>query len=141
LLTCIFKVHLITIDNPQCCDCLQNNVDISFHVLPSYIYRRIKRDFIWGSYRSTSLPLVVIMVRSFSHLWFITQVVTTVTRRMPLLEQELLTLSENLSSQKVFRWVRVVRSLVLCIMLCLSLLALLSFAFWSLCCLSFFECN
>jgi hypothetical protein len=38
----------------------------------------------------------------------------------------------------VFSKVRVVRSLVLCVVFCRSLFVLLSFFFWSLCCLSFF---
>jgi hypothetical protein len=53
---------------------------------------------------------------------------------MPLAEQELLTLSELLSSPPVFSGVRVTRSIVLCVCFvdrCLS------FFFWPLCCLSF----
>ena len=38
----------------------------------------------------------------------------------------------------VFSKVRVVRSLVLCVVFCSSLFVLLSFFIWSLCCLSFF---
>jgi hypothetical protein len=51
---------------------------------------------------------------------------------MPLVEQELLTRPEQLSSPPVFSWVRVTRSLVLCVCFvdrCLS------FFFWPLCCL------
>ena len=40
--------------------------------------------------------------------------VTRLTRRVPLVEQELLTLQEHLSSPPVFSRVRVTRSLVLC---------------------------
>jgi hypothetical protein len=40
--------------------------------------------------------------------------VTRLTRRVPLVEQELLTLQEHLSSPPVFSGVRVTRSLVLC---------------------------
>ena len=47
-----------------------------------------------------------------------------VTRRMPLVAQELSTLSEHLSSPPVFIEVRVTRSLVLCVMLCRSLVVL-----------------
>ena len=50
-------------------------------------------------------------------------------------EQELLTLPEHLS----FRGVRVTRSLVFCVMFWRSLFVLLSFYFWPLCCLSFFD--
>ena len=44
------------------------------------------------------VPLVVSTSRSFPHLWLITGFVTRVTRRVPLVEQELLTLPEHLSS-------------------------------------------
>ena len=41
--------------------------------------------------------------------------VTRLTRRVPLVEQELLTLPEHMSSRPVFSAVRVTRSLVLCV--------------------------
>jgi len=41
--------------------------------------------------------------------------VTRLTRRMPLVEHELLTLPENISSPPVISGVRVIRSLVLCV--------------------------
>jgi hypothetical protein len=41
-------------------------------------------------------------------------------RRMPLVEQELLTILEHMSSPPVFSEVRVTRSLVLCVDRCLS---------------------
>ena len=59
-----------------------------------------------------------------------------VTRRVPLVEQELLTLPEHLSSPPFFSGVRVTRSLVLYVWFvdrCLS------FFFWPLCCLFFFD--
>ena len=49
---------------------------------------------------------------------------------------ELPTLPEHLSSHAVVSGVRVVRSLVFCVMFCRSLFVLLSFSIWSLCCLS-----
>ena len=55
---------------------------------------------------------------------------------MPLAEQELPTLQEHLSLPPIFSGVRVPRSLVLCVMFCISLFVLLSF-FWPLHCLSF----
>ena len=64
----------------------------------------------------------------------ITRFVTRLAQWMPLAEQELLTLSELLSSPPVFSGVRVTRSIVLCVCFvdrCLS------FFFWPLCCLSF----
>ena len=49
----------------------------------------------------------------FPHSQLITRFVTRLTRRVPLVQQELLTLSEHLSSPPVFSGVRVTRSLVL----------------------------
>jgi hypothetical protein len=52
---------------------------------------------------------------------------TRLTRRVPLVEQELLTFPEHLSSPSVFSGVRVTRSLVLCVCFvdrCLSILAI-----------------
>ena len=74
--------------------------------------------------------------RSFPHSWLIIRFLTSFTRRVPLMEQELLTLPEHLSSPPVFSWVRVERSLVLCVCFvdrCLY------FFFWTLCCLFFFD--
>ena len=56
-----------------------------------------------------------------------------------LVEQELLSLPEHLSSPSVFSGVRVTGSLVFCVMFCRSLLVPFSFFFWPLCCLSFFD--
>jgi len=59
---------------------------------------------------------------------------TRLTRRLSLVEQELLTLPENPSSHPVISGIRVTRSLILCVCFvdrCLSLF------FWPLCCLSF----
>jgi len=44
------------------------------------------------------VPLVVNTFRSFSHSWRITGIVTRVTQRVPLVEQELPTFPEHLSS-------------------------------------------
>ena len=59
------------------------------------------------------VPLVVNTSRSFAHSRLITGFVTRLTRQVPLVEQELLTLPEHLSSPPVFSGVRVTRSLVL----------------------------
>jgi hypothetical protein len=59
------------------------------------------------------VPLVVNTSRSFPHSRLITGFVTRVTRRVPLEEQELLTLPEHLSSPSVLSGVCVTRSLVL----------------------------
>jgi hypothetical protein len=58
------------------------------------------------------VPLVVSTSRFFPHSRFITGFVTRLTRRVPLVEQELINLPEHLSSPPVFSWVRVTRSLV-----------------------------
>jgi hypothetical protein len=59
------------------------------------------------------VPLVVNTSRSFPHSRRITGFVSRLTQRVPLVEQELLTLPEHLSSPPVFSGVRVTRSLVL----------------------------
>jgi len=45
----------------------------------------------------------------------------------------------QISVKTVFSWDRVARSLVFCVMFYRSLFVLLSYFFWSLCCLSFFD--
>ena len=60
----------------------------------------------------------------------------SVTRRVPLVEQELLTIPEYLSSP-FFSGVHVTRSIVFCVMFCRSSFVLLSFFFFSLCRLFF----
>jgi hypothetical protein len=57
----------------------------------------------------------VFIPRSFPHSWLITGFVSRLTRRVPLVEQELPTIPEHLSSPPVFSMVRVTRSLVLCV--------------------------
>jgi hypothetical protein len=59
------------------------------------------------------VPLVVNISRFFPHSRFITGFVTRLTRRVPLVEQEPITLPEHLSSPPVFSGVHVTRSLVL----------------------------
>ena len=56
---------------------------------------------------------------------------------MPLVERKLFILPELLRSPAVFSGVCVAQALALCEGLCRSLLVLLSFISWSLCCLSF----
>ena len=52
---------------------------------------------------------------SFLQSWLITGFVTRLTRRVALVEQDLLTLPEHLGSPPVFSGVRVTQSLVLCV--------------------------
>jgi hypothetical protein len=68
----------------------------------------------------------------FPNSCLITGIVTRLTRRMPVVEKELLTLPEHLSSPPVFNGVHVTRSLVLCVCF-VDLFVLLSFFFWPLC--------
>ena len=56
-----------------------------------------------------------------------------------LVKQELPTLPEHLSSPPDFSGVRVTQSFVFYVMFCRSLFVLLSFFFWPLCCVSFFD--
>ena len=81
--------------------------------------------------------LDTIIMEIVIHSWLITGFVTRLSRRVPLVEQELLTLSEHLSSPPVLSGVRVTRSLVLYVCFVARCLFLLSFFFWSLCCIFF----
>jgi hypothetical protein len=83
----------------------------------------------WPGY----VPLVVNTSRSFPHSRLVTGFVTRLTRRLPLVEQELLTLPERLSSPPVFSGIS-----FMC-MFCRSLFVLLYFFFWPLFCLFFFD--
>jgi hypothetical protein len=84
------------------------------------------------------VPLVVNNSWSFPHSWHITGFVARFTRWVPLVEQELLTLSEPLSLPPVFSGVRVTRSLLYVYCVCF-VDRCLSLFFWSLCCLFFFD--
>ena len=75
------------------------------------------------------VPFVVSTSRSFPHSWLITGVVTRLRRRVPLVDQELLTLSERLSSPPVFSEVRVTRTLVLCVCFVDRCLSFCTFSF------------
>ena len=85
------------------------------------------------------IPLVISTSRFFPHAWLITEFVTRVAWRVPLMEQELLTLLDHMSSPLVFSRARVAQSLVFCVALCRSLSVRFSFFFWPLYCLSFFN--
>jgi hypothetical protein len=76
----------------------------------------------------TSFPLSLLITD--------TGFVTRLTRRVPLVEQELLTLPEHLSSP-LFLVGFVLLDLSFMCMFCRSLFVLLYFLFWPLCCLFF----
>jgi hypothetical protein len=83
-------------------------------------------------------PFVVNTFRSFPRSWLITGFVTRLKWRVPLVEQELPTLPDHLSSPPTFGGVRVTRSLVLYVCFvdhCLSFC--IYFFIWPLCCLFF----
>ena len=67
--------------------------------------------------------------RSFPHSRLITGFVTRLTRRVLLVEQELLTLPERLSSPAVFSGVRVTRSLAVCVCFVDRCLSFCTFSF------------
>ena len=67
--------------------------------------------------------------RSFPHSWLTTGFVTRSTQRVPLMEQELHTLPEHLSSSPVFSGVRVTRSLDLCVCFVDRCLSFCTFSF------------
>jgi hypothetical protein len=73
-----------------------------------------------------NVPFVVMTVRSFPHSRLITECVARGTRWVPHIEQALLTLPEHLGTHIYISVVRIARSLVFCVMLCISLLVLLS---------------
>jgi hypothetical protein len=86
------------------------------------------------------IPLVVNTSQSFPHSRLTTGFVTRVTQQVPLVEQELPTLPEYLSSPPVFSHWSSCYSIFSCIcMFCRSLFGLLYFFFWPLCCLFFFD--
>ena len=85
------------------------------------------------------VPLVVNTSRSFPHSRLTTGFVTRLTQQVPLVEQELLTLPEHLSSPPVFSGVRVTRSLVLYVCFVDRCLSFCTFSFGPLCCLFFVD--
>jgi len=81
---------------------------------------------------------VIITSRSFSHSRFITGCVPRVTRRMPHVEQEQITLPEYLILPSVSCGVRVARSLVFCTVFCTILFVSFLLAMYWLLLLFFF---
>jgi hypothetical protein len=78
--------------------------------------------------------------KHFPHSRLITGFVTRLTRRVPLVEQELLTLPEHLSSPPVFSaWGSCYSIFSFICKFCRSLFVLLCFFFWPLCSLFFFN--
>jgi hypothetical protein len=80
------------------------------------------------------VPLVVNTSRSFPHSWLVTVFVTKLTWRVPLVDQELPTLPEHLSSPRLLVGSCYSIFSLMCMFWGL-LFVLLCFFFWSLCCL------
>ena len=78
------------------------------------------------------IPLVVNTSRSFPHSRLITGFVTRLTWRVPLKEQELVTLPDRLNSPPVFSGVRVTRSLIIYVCFVDRCLSFCTFFFWPL---------
>ena len=76
---------------------------------------------------------------AFPHSWFISGFVTSVTWRLALVEQELYSFSEHLSSTSVFSGIRVAESLVFSVVFYRPLFVCLSVFVWPLYRLSFFD--
>jgi len=81
------------------------------------------------------VPPVVNTLRSFTHSWLITGFVTRVIRRVPWVEQDLLTLPEHLNSSR-FLVGSCYSTFSFTCMFCRLLFVLLSFFIWPFCCLS-----
>jgi hypothetical protein len=82
------------------------------------------------SFETVQVGLSKCTIQSFPHSF--TGFVTEATQRVPLVEQELLTLPEHLNLLSVFSGIRVARSLVFCVVFSRLLFVLLSFFFWQL---------
>ena len=78
------------------------------------------------------VPLVVSTSQSFPNSWLITGLVTKVTRRVSLVEHDLLTIPEHPSSPRDFSGIHFAQFFVFCIALCRSLFVVGH-------CLSFFD--
>jgi hypothetical protein len=69
-----------------------------------YLIKKVKIQQVFGFFLNAFSiiliynPLVLSTFRPFPHSWLITGLVTRVTRRVPLMEQELLTIPEHLNS-------------------------------------------
>ena len=86
------------------------------------------------------VPLVVVNTsRSFPHSWLINGFVSKLTRRVPLVEQELSTLPEHLSFTTGFGWGSCWSVFSFMCLFYISLFVLLYFFVWSLWCLFVFD--
>ena len=86
-----------------------------------------------------SIPIKTDLFHQISKYLLKYFIVTRLTRRVSLMEQELLTLPEHLSSPPGFQWGSCYSIFSLICTFCRWLFVLLYFFFWSLCCLFFFD--
>ena len=70
------------------------------------------------------VSFVIITIQFFSFSWLLTKFVTRITQQVPLVEKELFTLLEHLSSFPVFSGICVTQPLVFCEAFCRSLCVL-----------------
>ena len=120
------RIHILFTNSHCCCNGLLT-VTLKMEYYIVYVC--------WLNYKYTLHNWCIISIIAW-HFWF-----CGITRRVPLVEQELLTLIGYLSSSTVFSGVHVVRSLDFCVMFCRPLFDLSVFCslFWSLYCPSFFD--
>jgi hypothetical protein len=87
---------------------------IIFHMFFLLIKWKTKNTTLWLTWPLWNIcitndhgyvPLVVNTSRSFPHCWLISGFVTRLTRRVSLVEQELLTLPEHMRSTRVFSFI------------------------------------
>jgi hypothetical protein len=123
--------------NPICIQLIENVIDlvnnsIVFLVITTSVQHHgdIRMNTTVDRLYKYTVKIHIILL--FPNSCLITGIVTRLTRRMPVVEKELLTLPEHLSSPPVFNGVHVTRSLVLCVCF-VDLFVLLSFFFWPLC--------
>ena len=108
--------------------CFKNNIKYNFQSYGMFVFSVM--DYHW------KVPFFV-DTRShapnpsfFPCTWIISGFLTWLTRRMPPMDQKLLTLPRYLSPPPVYSGVRVVRYLVFCVVFCRSLGVYLSFICW-----------
>ena len=98
---------------------------------------------VWGL-SLTYLLVIVFLTIKWNYLpyacpFLIHDLLSGLAQWVPLVEQELLTLSEHMSSLPVFSGVRITRSLVLYVCFVDHCLSFLYIFFWPLCCMFFFD--
>ena len=106
----------------RCCHLNKSLVCLQSERRTSYVNICVTNDYGY-------VPPDVNTSRSFPHSWFITGFVTRLTRRIPLVEQEPLTLQGHLGSTPVYSGVRITRSLVLCVCFVDRCLSFCTFSF------------